>query len=76
MQNVDVQIQGDKLVIVVDLTQEVGPSASGKSLVIGTTGGNVGVPGSEDIKLGLNVYRPQQAGVVSPRRAGRSRSGW
>ena len=41
----------------VDLTQEIGPSASGKNVIIATTGGNVDVPGVEDTKIGLNVYR-------------------
>ena len=46
--------------IVVDLSQQVGESASGKSVIIATTGGNVVVPGCEELKIGLNVYRPQQ----------------
>jgi len=60
MQNVDFQVQGNQLIIVVDLTQELGVSSSGKSLIIATTSGNIAVPGFEDIKIGLNVYRPQQ----------------
>ncbi len=72
MQNVEFQVQGDRLVIVVDLSQEVGESASGKSLVIATTSGNVSVPGYEDVKVGLNVYRPQQASQSSMS-GGRSR---
>ena len=61
MQNVEFQIQGDQLVIVVDLSQELGVSASGKSLIIATTSGNVGVPGHDEVKVGLNVYRPAQS---------------
>ena len=60
MQNVEFQVEGDQLVIVVDLSQQVGESASGKSVIIATTGGNVVVPGCEELKIGLNVYRPQQ----------------
>ena len=59
MQNVEFQVQGNSLVIVVDLSQEVGESSSGKSIIIASTGGNVAVPGFEDVKVGLNVYRPQ-----------------
>jgi hypothetical protein len=59
MQNVEFQVQGNVLVITVDLTQEVGVSSSGKSVIIASTGGNVSVPGFEDVKVGLNVYRPQ-----------------
>ncbi len=60
MQNVEFQVEGNSLLIIVDLSQELGESASGKSVIIASTGGNVSVPGSEDIKVGLNVYRPQQ----------------
>ena len=70
MQNVEFQVQGDTLLIRVDLRQELGESASGKSVIIGTTGGNVAVPGYEDIKVGLNVYRPQHVGDIG-RRSGR-----
>ncbi|HVU00076.1 MAG TPA: hypothetical protein VHE33_21435 [Acidobacteriaceae bacterium] len=61
MENIAFQLQGDQLVIVVDLSHEAGESASGKSIIIATTGGNVSVPGHEDIKIGMNVYRPIQA---------------
>ena len=59
MQNVEFQVQGNTLVMTVDLTQVVGESSSGKSIIIASTGGNVAVPGFEDVKVGLNVYRPQ-----------------
>jgi hypothetical protein len=60
MENIEFEVQGDLLVITVDLSQELRTSASGKSVIIATTGGNVGVPGCEEVKVGLNVYRPQQ----------------
>ncbi len=69
MQNVEFEVRGDRLVITVDLSQELGVSSSGKSVIIATTGGNVAVPGWEDVKVGLNVYRPQQAGRISRRMA-------
>jgi len=68
-QNVEFEVQGDRLVITVDLSQELGVSSSGKSVIIATTGGNVAVPGWEAVKVGLNVYRPQQAGRTSRRMA-------
>ena len=68
-QNVEFEVQGDRLVITVDLSQELGVSSSGKSVIIATTGGNVAVLGWEDVKVGLNVYRPQQAGRASRRMA-------
>jgi hypothetical protein len=56
MKNVQLEVRGQQLIITVDLTQNQGPSASGKTEIIATTGGNVAVPGREEIKLGLNVY--------------------
>src|SRR6266566_2733830 len=61
MQNVAFEVEGDQLIIRVDLSQELGVSSSGKSVIIATTGGNVALPGWEAVKVGLNVYRPQQA---------------
>jgi hypothetical protein len=61
MENIAFQVEGDQLVIVIDLSHEAGESASGKSVIIASTGGNVSVPGHEEIKIGLNVYRPVQA---------------
>jgi hypothetical protein len=62
MQNVRFEVQGSQLMIVIDLDQEFGASESGKSTIIATTGGNVSVPGHEEVKFGLNVYRPVSAG--------------
>lgn len=56
--NVSVAKEGDLLIIRCSLSAETKASASGKSEVIGTTNGNVAVPGT-DLKLGLNLYRPQ-----------------
>jgi hypothetical protein len=57
MKNVEMKIEGNILKIEVDLSKEFGPSASGKTIIIATTEGNVSIPGSEDKKIGLNVYR-------------------
>lgn len=51
-------VEGTKLIIVVDLTQEFGPSSSGKSITIASTEGNVSIPDRKDVKIGLNVYKP------------------
>ena len=69
MYNVEFEVEGDQLIIRVDLSQELGVSSSGKSVIIATTGGNVEVPGWEAVKVGLNVYRPQQADRTSRRMA-------
>ena len=57
MQNVDMKIEGSKLVITVDLSKDYGPSKSGKTIIIATTGGNISVPGHEAVKVGLNIYK-------------------
>ena len=57
-QNVKLSVKGTELHIVVDLSKEFGVSSSGKSVIIASTAGNVSVPGHEQVKVGLNVYRP------------------
>ena len=57
MKNVDMKLNGNQLVITVDITKEFGPSKSGKSITIASTEGNVSIPDNEDIKIGLNICR-------------------
>ena len=59
MKNVETRVEHGKLIITVDLTKELGPSSSGKSVIIATTEGNVDVPGT-DVKIGLNIYRKKE----------------
>lgn len=59
MKNVEIKVDGDTLTISVDLSQEFGPSSSGKSITIASTEGNVSVPSREEIKIGLNIYKPR-----------------
>ena len=54
MRNVDMKIEGTILTIKVDLSKPGEVSSSGKSLVIGTTEGNVSVPDRAEVKIGLN----------------------
>jgi hypothetical protein len=58
MQNVQMHVQGDTLVIEVDLTQSLGLSQSEKSQLIASTGGGVALPALPDVKVNLTVYRP------------------
>lgn len=60
MINVKTRIEKEKLIIEVDLSQEFGLSSSGKSVVVASTQGNIALPGREDVKVGLNVYRPSR----------------
>ena len=57
MKNVEMKLDGDILTIKVDITKEFGPSASGKTIIIASTEGNISIPEKEDVKIGLNVYR-------------------
>jgi hypothetical protein len=57
MKNCEMTLDGNILTITVDISKEFGKSSSGKSIIIGSTEGNVSIPGKEDIKIGLNVYR-------------------
>jgi hypothetical protein len=63
MKNIQINVEGKKLTIVVDLDQEFGLSSSGKSVTVASTEGNVSVPGHEEIKIGLNVYKPRPKGA-------------
>ena len=57
-QNVEMSKSGNILTIKIDLSKKLGVSASGKSQNIATTGGNISVPGSEEVKIGINCYMP------------------
>jgi hypothetical protein len=57
MKNVEIKVQGNTLIITVDLSKSFGLSSSGKSEMVATTAGNVSVPGREEVKVGLNIYR-------------------
>lgn len=56
----DIKLVGEKLTITATISSGV-PSSSGKSLVVATTNGFVGVDGS-DIKVSLNVIKPRKGG--------------
>ena len=57
MKNVEMFIERNILTIKIDLSKEFGPSASGKTIIIASTEGNVTIPAHEEAKVGLNVYR-------------------
>jgi hypothetical protein len=56
MKNVTMSLSGNTLTITLDITKDFGLSASGKSMTVASTSGNITVPGT-DLKLGLNAYR-------------------
>lgn len=56
MKNVELTVEGTMLTIKVDLSQDFGPSSSGKTTIIASTEGNVSLPEREE-KIGLNIYK-------------------
>jgi hypothetical protein len=54
--NVEAKRDGDILMLKIDLSQRHWKSTSGKSTVIAVTGGSVPIPGSDRIRMGVNVY--------------------
>jgi len=57
VKNVEMKVEGNTLIIKVDLTKDFGPSSSGKTTIIASTEGNQSVPDQENVKIGLNVYK-------------------
>lgn len=57
MKNIDMTVEGNTLIIKVDLSKEFGLSSTGKSIIIASTEGNVSVPDHLEAKIGLNVYK-------------------
>ena len=57
MKNCEMKVTGSTLTITVDLSKDFGKSSSGKSTIIATTEGNVTVLDTDDIKIGLNIYK-------------------
>jgi hypothetical protein len=55
--NCEMKVENNILTVTVDLTKDFGKSASGKTNIIATTEGNISVPESDSIKIGLNVYK-------------------
>jgi len=58
MKNVEMQVDGDKLTITVDLSKEFGPSSSGKTIIVASSEGNQTIEYKNgEYKLGLNIFR-------------------
>jgi hypothetical protein len=56
MKNFEMTVEGDTLIIKVDLSKDFGPSKSGKTVIVASTEGNAPVLGRRE-RMGLNVYR-------------------
>jgi hypothetical protein len=57
MKNCEMEVTGNILTITVDVSKDFGKSSSGKSIIIASTEGNVTIPETDDIKIGLNIYK-------------------
>lgn len=55
--NCEMKVVNGKLVITVDLSKEHGPSSSGKTTIVATSGGSIEIAGHPGVKLGLNVFK-------------------
>ena len=60
MKNVEMSVEGNILTIKADLSKEFDPSASGKTIIIASTEGDVAIPDHEEAKIGLNVYHKKK----------------
>lgn len=56
MQNCTITNENGQIVIRIDPAERLGPSKSGKTIVVATTGGNIDAPGYPGLKIGLNAY--------------------
>ena len=62
MQNIVIKTENKKIIITIDTTVELGPSSSGKSMMVATTSGNVPVVTPEGtIVVGINAYKKLEA---------------
>ena len=56
MKNVTITMKGTIMTITVDTSKDFGPSASGKTTIIASTGGNAQID-EKNLFVGLNVYK-------------------
>ena len=64
--SIEMNVQDGILTLKIDTTKDIGPSASGKTIMIASSGGNKKINvgdetcGDDFIMLGLNLYRYPQ----------------
>ena len=56
--NIQYEFKDGKLTLEIDTTKPGEMSKSGKSMVLASTRGNVGIPGTA-FKVGINLYEPR-----------------
>jgi hypothetical protein len=56
MNNIEMNVEDNILTVRINLSKRFRPSASGKTISVATTSGNISIPGNKDIKIGINAY--------------------
>lgn len=61
MKNVQMTVdaKAKTLTLVLDLSKDHGASSSGKTNIVGTSEGNVEIPGFPGYKIGVNCFKPK-----------------
>lgn len=54
--NIEASVDGNILTLRIDLSARHGDSASGKTVIVATSGGNQAIEGGKGVILGLNAY--------------------
>ena len=54
--NIAASVDGSILTLRIDLSARHGDSASGKTVIVATSGGNQAIEGGKGVVLGLNAY--------------------
>ena len=57
MKNINMTVNGNILTVTIDLSKNHGRSKTGKTTIVATTAGNVEVPDTGGVKLGINAYK-------------------
>jgi hypothetical protein len=61
LRNIEMLVVNGRLILQVDLSQDLGPSKTGKTRLIASSSGNGFIPGYEGVRLSLSVYRYPEA---------------
>jgi hypothetical protein len=61
MRNVSIRTKGNKVAFIVDKTKDFGPSTTGKTHIVASSGGSRFV-GDGDLRFSLAVFRKQPRG--------------
>lgn len=54
--NITASVQNNILTLEIDLSKRMGPSASGKTIIVASSNGNQRIDGGNGVVIGLNAY--------------------